>query len=164
MFSQRIKMGLATTLIFFSAVAYAHRFHAGITDISMNPTSGNTEIVHTYMAHDIEALLVNLYQRQFDLSDVDDQVLIRKYIEKNFQVFDHKQTALPLKWVGMKVDVNSVIVFQEIEKMTVSSGTQIRQAVLSDFLAEQVNTININTKSGIQTLSFTRSNREQAIP
>ena len=51
-----------------SMAAGAHNFHMGIADISYNPASGSTEVVHTYTGHDVETLLTNLYQRRFDLA------------------------------------------------------------------------------------------------
>jgi uncharacterized protein (DUF2267 family) len=53
--------------------AQAHRFHMGITDISYNERTGSTEIVHTYMAHDLEALLTESVRRQFDLASRTDE-------------------------------------------------------------------------------------------
>ncbi len=154
---------LVSTSLGLSPLAHAHRFHAGITDISMNPNTGSTEIVHTFMAHDVEALLENLYQRQFDLSDPEDILVFRKYFEKQFAMND-AAGVLPLKWVGLKVDPNSVIVFQELEQRALPEQVSIRQAVLTDFLLDQVNTLNI-TKNGItQTHTFTRSKREQQLP
>ncbi len=154
---------IVSTSLGLSPLAHAHRFHAGITDISMNPNTGSTEIVHTFMAHDVEALLENLYQRQFDLSDSEDILVFRKYFEKQFSMND-AAGVLPLKWVGLKVDPNSVIVFQELEQRVLPEQVSIRQAVLTDFLLDQVNTLNI-TKNGItQTHTFTRSKREQQLP
>ncbi|MBC3872524.1 hypothetical protein H8K55_02905 [Undibacterium sp. LX15W] len=150
-------------LIAVSALAHAHRFHAGITDISMNPNSGNTEIVHTFMAHDVEAILENLYQRQFDLSDPEDIQVFKKYFEKQFSLSD-QQGVLPLKWVGLKVDPTSVIIFQELEQRALPEQVMIRQAVLTDFLSDQVNTLNINKNGVVQTLMFNRSKRETVFP
>lgn len=168
MILSRIKIGFATALIFMSAAAFAHRFHAGITDISMNPRSGNTEIVHTFMAHDVEALLENLYQRQFDLSDPDDVQVFKKYFEKQFYILNPKQEKLDIKWVGLRVDPNSVFVFQEIEKQALTPDSIIHQAVLTDFLADQVNTVNFNALQAdgknVLTLTFHRAKREQALP
>jgi hypothetical protein len=169
MLVRTIQFGLATALFFISAVAYGHRFHAGITDISMNPTTGNTEIVHTFMAHDVEALLENLYQRQFDLSDAEDVLLFKKYFEKQFSISDQttadqQNSRLKIKWVGAKVDPNYVIVFQEIERQYLPTQITIQQAVLTDFLSDQVNTININLTTGVRSLSFTRHRREQSFP
>ena len=158
---------VASTLVLaslgLSPLAHAHRFHAGITDISMNPNTGNTEIVHTFMAHDVEALLENLYQRQFDLSDPEDIAVFKKYFEKQFAMAD-TGGILPLKWVGLKVDPNSVIVFQELEQRALPAQVSIRQAVLTDFLIDQVNTLNITQNGVTQTHTFTRSKREQQLP
>lgn len=158
---------VASTLVLaslgLSPLAHAHRFHAGITDISMNPNTGNTEIVHTFMAHDVEALLENLYQRQFDLSDPEDIAVFKKYFEKQFAMAD-TAGILPLKWVGLKVDPNSVIVFQELEQRALPAQVSIRQAVLTDFLIDQVNTLNITQNGVTQTHTFTRSKREQQLP
>lgn len=158
-----VKTSLLVVLVAVSALAHAHRFHAGITDISMNPNSGNTEIVHTFMAHDVEAILENLYQRQFDLSDPEDVQVFKKYFEKQFMLSD-QQGVLPLKWVGLKVDPNSVIIFQELEQRALPEQVLIRQAVLTDFLSDQVNTLNINKNGVIQTLTFTRNKRETSFP
>ncbi|WP_230408461.1 DUF6702 family protein [Undibacterium flavidum] len=158
-----VKVSLLGALIAVSALAHAHRFHAGITDISMNPNSGNTEIVHTFMAHDVEAILENLYQRQFDLSDPEDIQVFKKYFEKQFSLSD-QQGVLPLKWVGLKVDPTSVIIFQELEQRALPEQVMIRQAVLTDFLSDQVNTLNINKNGVVQTLMFNRSKRETVFP
>lgn len=157
------KVSLASALICIGALAHAHRFHAGITDISMNPNTGSTEIIHTFMAHDVEALLENLYQRQFDLSDPEDAQVLQRYIEQQF-ILSSKEQRLPLKWVGLKVDPNSVIIFQEIEQQFLPDQIAIRQAVLTDFLVDQVNTVNITKNGSTQSLTFTRSKREHQIP
>ncbi|MBC7454159.1 MAG: hypothetical protein H7335_10715 [Massilia sp.] len=68
----------------------------GITELSFNPNTGSTEIVHTYMAHDIEALLANLYQRQFDLSVPQDEAILRAYIDKQFWVQTIGARRLPI--------------------------------------------------------------------
>lgn len=165
MTAHRIKTALCATLIFFSAAAHGHRFHAGITDISMNSRTGNTEIVHTYMSHDVEALLENLYQRQFDLSDEDDIAIFRRYLDKQFQIKDAQGQNLTLNWVGLKIDPDHVTVFQEIAKTNLPEMATIQQATLTDFLADQINTININRNSTTrpQTLQFNRQQREHAL-
>ncbi len=165
MTAHRIKTALCAALIFFSAAAHGHRFHAGITDISMNPRTGNTEIVHTYMSHDVEALLENLYQRQFDLSDEDDIAIFRRYLDKQFQIKDSQGKNLSLNWVGLKIDPDNVTVFQEIVKTNLPEMATIQQATLTDFLADQINTININRNNTTrpQTLQFSRQQREHTI-
>jgi len=150
---------LAAALFAFSAAAQAHNYHVGLTDISFNPRTGSTEIVHTYTGHDIDALLMNLYQRSFDLGLEQDQAVLRKYIEKQFSI-SLGGRKLPIQWLGMEAKADSIVIYQEIEKTPMPHGALLRDAVLSDFLPTQVNTVN----AGGETLIFTSQKNEQTLP
>ena len=156
-----LKALIAIALLLCNAAAFAHRFHAGITDISFNARTGNTEIVHTYMTHDVEALLANLYGRQFDLNEPEDQDVLRKYVEGRFWILGQDKARLNLRWVGMTADAERVQVFQEIEQTPLWKASAIHDNVLIDFIAEQVNTINLNEGNAVRTLTFGHDNIEQ---
>jgi hypothetical protein len=155
-----LKAAGAAVLACACAAAPAHRFHAGITDISYNEHTGNTEVVHTFMAHDVEALLANIYQRQFDLSDPDDQAALRKYLDQQFWLADKDGRRLPLNWVGVTVDTDSVTIFQEAVKTPMDKVETIHDAVLSDFLPDQVNTVNLSAGGSLRTFGFSSSRTE----
>jgi len=148
-------------LLCVSTAASAHRFHFGMTDISYNERTRSTEIVHTYTAHDIDALLLNLYQRQFDLSDPEDQDVLRQYVERQFWLAGPDAKRMPARWIGMTVDANSVVIYQEIENTPLTRAATIRQGVLIDFLPEQVNTVNLGAGGEVRSLTFTRQALEQ---
>lgn len=152
---------IAAALLCLGGAASAHRFHAGIADISFNARTGSTEIVHTYMAHDIEALLANLYGRQFDLTDPDDQEVLRKYVEPRFQLRGMDNAPLKLRWVGVTIDPSNVTIYQEIEQTPLWKASALRNAVLVDFLPDQVNTVNLNEGNAVRTLTFDRNTTEQ---
>ncbi|QOY96775.1 hypothetical protein IM543_20020 [Massilia sp. UMI-21] len=137
--------------------ADAHRFHMGITEVAYNPRTKSTEIVHTYMAHDIEALLMNTYGRQFDLTDPEDQAVLRQYVEGRFWLKGQDGARLPVRWVGMTADSQSVTIYQELENAPLSKTAAIHQAMLVDFLPEQVNTVNLNDAGKIRSLTFTQA-------
>jgi hypothetical protein len=149
-----VNAACAALLACACAQAPAHRFHAGITDISFNDHTGNTEVVHTYMAHDVEALLANLYQRQFDLSDPDDQAVLRKYVDKQFWLADKDGRRLALNWVGLTVDTDSVTIYQEAPATPVDKVETIHDAMLVDFLPDQVNTVNYTAGGSLRTFGF----------
>lgn len=151
----------AVLLLCLSMAAGAHRFHFGMTDISYNPRTGSTEIVHTYTAHDVEPLLMNLYQRQFDLSDPQDQQVLRKYVEGRFWLAGAGGERLPVKWVGMTIDAQSVVIYQELERTPLARIAAIHQGVLADFIPEQINTVNLSEDGAVRSLTFTRQAPEQ---
>ncbi|MES3020362.1 MAG: DUF6702 family protein [Pseudomonadota bacterium] len=160
----RLSAALAATLLGVALGAQAHRFHAGITDIGHNPATGNTEVVHTYMAHDVEAMLTNLYQRQFDLAEPDDEAVLRAYVEKRFAIEGADGRRLPLKWLGVRVDTERVIIYQEIAKVEPAQLRRIHDEVLIDFLPDQTNTVNIRRGAAGSTLTFGRDRRSQDLP
>jgi hypothetical protein len=151
---------VAAVLAGACALAPAHRFHAGITDISFNEHTGSLEVVHTYMAHDVEALLTNLYQRQFDMSDPDDQALFRKYVEKQFWLADKDKRRLPLNWVGMTADSQNVVIYQEVVKTPAAKVEIIHDEVMTDFLPDQMNTVNLTVAGSVRTFGFSNNHPE----
>lgn len=158
-----VRRFLALLCAFVCVGASAHRFHAGLTDISYNARTGSTEVVHTYMVHDVEALLTELYQRPFDLSDPDDQAVLRKYVDKQFWLADKDGRRLPLAWVGVTVDTDSVVVFQEAVRTPVVTVETIHDAVLSDFLPDQQNTVNLTANGSLRTFGFTGGRAELSV-
>lgn len=158
------KLSLIAIFALGGVAAYAHRFHVGLTDISYNTRTGSTEVVHTYMAHDVEALLTNLYQRQFDLSQPEDQDVLRQYVDRQFWIANGKKDRLPLRWVGMTVDTDNVVIFQEAEQTPLAETRVVHDEVLIDFLPEQVNTVNLRAGDGnTRTVTFSAKAVEQEL-
>ena len=156
-----LRLAVAALLAFAGAAATAHNFHMGIADISYNDRTGNTEIVHTYTAHDLATLLTNLYGRNFDLGQADSEAPLRRYVEQQFYLEGPDGKRLPLHWVGMKADADSVVIFQEIDSKKLSSATRIHNALLIDFVPSQKNTVNLQTDGPVQTLIFDQSSIDQ---
>jgi hypothetical protein len=159
----RVSKALLAAALACCMVAQAHQFHFGITGVTFNPKTGNTEIVHTYMAHDVDALLANLYQRQFDLSQPEDEAVLRKYVEKQFWVEGADKRRLPLRWVGITADAQSVVIYQEIENTPLSKAALIHDAVLVDFMPDQTNTLNFSENGILRTMTFDREKIDQAV-
>jgi hypothetical protein len=129
--------------------------------MSFNARTGSTEIVHTYMLHDVEALLANLYQRQFDLQDPEDEAILRKYVEQRFYLLAPDKSRLQLRWVGVTVDTQSVIIYQEVEDASFDKIGAIHDEVLIDFLPDQVNTVNLAPGGVVRSMTFQRDSVRQ---
>ena len=154
---------LAALLACASGASQAHRFHAGIAEIAFNQQSGSVEVVHTYMAHDIEALIARLGKRQVDLTSADDEALLRKYIDERFYLLDAAGKRLPLKWVGITARVDSIVVYQELENTPMSALATVHNAVLMDVLPRQANTVNVRADGAIRSLAFSTKSPQRRI-
>ena len=109
--------------------------------------------------------MTNTYGRQFDLSDPEDQAVLRKYVEARFWLIGkaggQDKARLPLRWVGVTAGSQSVVIYQELEDAPLSKTAAIHQSVLVDFLPEQVNTVNLNNAGTVRSLTFTKTAVEQ---
>lgn len=163
MIARTVRTLLAAVLACCCMAAQAHQFHFGITDVSFNTRTGSTEIVHTYMAHDIEALLANLYQRRFDLTDPEDEAVLRKYIEKKFWMQAGDKSRLPVRWVGMSAEPERILIYQEIENTPLSKAVLVHNEVLIDFLPDQSNSVNFKEDGNIRTITFDQKKIDQGL-
>ena len=154
---------LATALLSVSAPSLAHRFHIGLAEIGLNAKSGSVEVVHTLMAHDIEALLATLGARQADLTRPEDEALLRQYFDARFYLLGPDKQRLPLKWVGMQAGVDSVTVYQELPGAAMAQVAQVHNELLSDLLPRQSNTVNVRIDGEIQSLEFDARTVERRI-
>ncbi|MES2129325.1 MAG: DUF6702 family protein [Pseudomonadota bacterium] len=156
---------LATgALLAASTLAWAHLYHVGLTEISHNDRSGSVEVVHTLMTHDVEALLSDLYQRPLDLAQPDDEAALRKYVEKQFYVLGRDGARLPLRWVGIDAGADQVVIYRELERTPLSAVARVHDAILSDFIADQKNTVNVKQTGAVHTLSFDAGKTETSVP
>ena len=145
---------LAAALCGAAGGAVAHRFHAGLADIAWNQKTGSVEIVHTYMAHDVDALLAGLARRQIDLTQPEDEALLRKYVQERFYLLGKDKARLPLKWIGISVSVESVVIYQELEGTSLDKIAQVHDEVLMDFLPRQANTVNVTRDGVTSSMTF----------
>ena len=146
-----------------SAVAMAHRFQMGIAEITQNAGSGSVEVVQTYMAHDIDALLALVAKRQVDLGQPGDEAMLRTYIEQHFYLLGPAGERLPLKWVGVQATVDSIIIYQELEKTALAQVARVHNAVLADFLPRQSNTVNVIVDGATRSLFFDAKTTERQL-
>lgn len=158
-----LRIAAAGLLCAASAGALAHRFQMGIAEISHNAGTGSIEVVHTYMGHDIEALVTTLARRQADLGQAADEALVRAYLDERFYLVGQDGKRLPLKWIGMTANVDSVVIYQELEKTPLSQVARIHHAVLTDFLPRQANTVNVLVDGAVRSLFFDASTVERQL-
>jgi hypothetical protein len=141
----------------------AHEFHVGICDISYNPRTKSTEIVHTYPMHDIDAAFWFRHNRQPDLTKPDDEKLLRAYIESAFVIETSSKAKLALQWVGVQQDADTLTIYQELPKTALPTAGFITNTILFDYVPTQVNNVNIRRDGKTKTLQFDRRQRRLAI-
>jgi hypothetical protein len=150
---------LLAVSVFAGGEVAAHRFHASLADVSHNARTGNLEVVINLMAHDVEALLAQGGQANVDLGEAAGEALVRQYMQHRFQLLGKDGKALPLAWVGMKVNADTLVVYQELENSGPDAVARIRNSVLVDLLPNQENSVNFKGA----TYTFDREKVEASV-
>lgn len=158
---KKIVNGLLGTLLFAAFSISAHQQKTAISTVLFNPRTENIEIMHRFRVHDAEHAVKEIWGKDADIIDsTDTQNQFGDYVNQRFNLFDSDELPLPLKLVGVELDGQFFWVYQEttysIKTSRLESMT-IRHDALRELWPEQVNTINVEGKGKLQTLTFTDS-------
>ncbi len=143
-----------TLFLFVSSSALGHAYHFGMTEVGINTSNGSLEVVHSYFVRDF-AMAIN---GGTDIAM--DEGAVQTYINDHFVMFDPELGVLPLQWVGMDVDAESIMLFRELPNVELSSGSLVvKSTVLYEIEDSQTNTVNALSVDGRVT-SYTFNSDE----
>ena len=142
----------------FSAQLQAHQIKAAITTVLFNQRTENIEVMHRFNLHDAEHAVKALFDKHADImDDIDTQQAFADYVAKHFAILDSEGEPLALAKVGFEVEGKHFWVYQETAEPPALEGLKIRHDALRDLWPKQVNTINVEGKGDIKTLTFADS-------
>lgn len=149
---------LMGALLFVVPVVNAHQQKSSISKVLFNPRTNNIEIMHRFRVHDAEHAVKEIFGKNADiLNSSSTQLKFSEYVDQRFTLLDNEKSPLPLKLVGHELDGKFFWVYQETSQPPKLENLSIRHDALRDLWPEQVNTINVEGKGKLQTLTFTDS-------
>tara|TARA_A200000113_G_scaffold104458_2_gene93877 strand:- start:581 stop:1165 length:585 start_codon:yes stop_codon:yes gene_type:complete len=153
-----ITAALLVSVTFYSTAVHAHQIKAAITTVLFNPRTENIEVMHRFNLHDAEHAVKALFDKHADIMDDEDtQQQFADYVAQHFAILNAEGTPLKLADVGFEVEGKHFWVYQETAEPPVLEGIKIRHDALRDLWPKQVNTINVEGKGDIKTLTFADS-------
>lgn len=149
---------LLGTLLFAAFSLSAHQQKTAISTVLFNPRTNNIEIMHRFRVHDAEHAVKEIFGKNADILDSKiTQEQFGAYVNQRFNLFDSEEQPLALKMVGVELEGQFFWVYQETKQPAKLENMTIRHDALRDLWPEQVNTINVEGKGKIQTLTFADS-------
>jgi hypothetical protein len=136
--------------------AHAHQQKMSITTVLFNPRTNNLEVMHRFDLHDAEHAVKEIFNGDADImKSKQTQADFAKYVSERFAIYNMNKAELPLLSVGTELEGKYFWVYQETPAPTELTGLYIQHNALRDIWHQQTNTINIEGKGNIQTLTFT---------
>ncbi|MFN8059076.1 MAG: DUF6702 family protein [Vicinamibacterales bacterium] len=142
----------------------AHAFHASYTLVERNAQTSGLELTLRIFADDLETALSAASGRRVKVDETPDvDALILSYVRAAFEMRRPDGTAAALTWVGKEVRVDTVWIYVEAAGPPALEGCRVRNRVLFEQFADQVNLV--QTKDGAirHTLTFRKGDDFQTI-
>jgi len=134
---------------------FAHEMNAGLTKVLFNPRSGNIEIMHRFYVHDAEHAVKQLFDKSADLLNSEQtQQTFSQYVSEHFALATLSGGQINLSLLGGQLDGRFFWVYQEAPIPNGLTGLRVRHSSLLALWPSQVNTVNIEGRGEIQSLSF----------
>ena len=148
---------LMSGLLFVAPYSRAHQQKSAISTVSFNPNTHNIEIMHRFRIHDAEHAVKHIFGKDADIiGSTKTQKQFNDYVNKHFSMFTDGN-ALKLTSVGYESDGQFFWIYQETPEPAALENLSIQHNALRDIWESQVNTINIEGKGQLQTMTFSDS-------
>ena len=142
-------------LLLVASSAFSHQQKTAISTVLFNPRTGNIEVMHRFNLHDAEHAVRHIFGKNADIIDsAKTQQQFSDYVSERFTMAREDGQPIALKTAGFEVDGNFFWVYQETKQPAKLDNLVISHNALRDLWPSQINTINVEGKGDIKTLTF----------
>lgn len=131
--------------------AAAHRLHAGVTEIAVNPRTGEMEVMHRVYAHDLMEAIGEPADAVGVLATADGQAMVGGYAAARFRMAGPDGTLLALDYVGAEIDGEFAWIYFAATPPADTSGFVVDNDLLADTFDDQVMMTNLRFDSQVRT-------------
>jgi len=159
-------VSLSLLVVALAPGASAHRYHTSVTRLEYNAEEHLAEITVQTFADDIEAALSRR-------SGAAGNVRLDSSKKTNALVLDYLRTVFELKtgdaevelqWIGMELKGYTVWIYLQAKAPEGLSKASLRNKLLFDLFADQVNIVNVLNDGKRASLVFKRGDAAKEIP
>ncbi len=143
--------GLATSVA-------AHTYFFGVSDLRLNSKTEQIEVIHQFTAHDIENAIAQIKQTSFSPEHVNYEVFIQEYFENHFAL-QRDQQRIKLNWLGFEIKTGKLFAYQESDRQSYLEQLVVKNTILVDTYAKQVNTVNFQLNDSNGSLTFDKTKK-----
>ncbi len=132
----------------------AHELKTALSTVLFSKRTGNIEVVHRFNIHDAEHAVREVFGRNADIiGSMETQDTFADYVVNRFSLLEEDGTPVPLEYLGFEVEGKFFWVYQETSSFEADTLIMSHNA-LREIWPDQINTVNIEGRGDIQTLTF----------
>ena len=148
----RILIAALAGLLIAAAPSFAHRVHAGVTEIAVNPRTSEMEILHRLYAHDLMEALDRLEEEASDFVATDEGLeAVGDYAGAHFRVADGEGRVMAIDYVGAEIDGEFIWIYFSAPEPASQDAFIVDNALLAETFDDQVMMTNFRFHSQVRT-------------
>lgn len=153
-----LRLILCLLLVGLSSNSFAHKYFVSLTELSINPVNQQLEVIHTITEHDLENEIANKLHINFSSAHDQYQEIIYQYLAQHFEI-KYKNKRVHLKNIGIERVKGKIIIYQENKNQFFLDGLLVKNDLLVDTYAKQINTVNYQDAAINGSLIFDKNHR-----
>jgi hypothetical protein len=139
-------------LLVLAAPASAHRVHAGVTEIAVNPRTGEMEIVHRVFAHDLMTALDRSELEAYSFLATEAGLeRVGAYARERFRMANDDGDLVDLDYVGAEIDGEFAWIYFVAPAPDTPDAVIVDNDILADTFDDQVMMTNLHFNSVVRT-------------
>lgn len=141
--------------------AQAHDAPYVLTSLEWNARTSSLEVIHRLHMHQaLDAAAIDEHGSNIAVK-YSSLAAVALYVEERFRVVDAESAPIQFLFVGAEVQGDYIFVYQEAILDDAPYNLRVRNDILTDQYANQVNQVNVMFMGKSRTLIFDKSNRGQ---
>lgn len=139
-----------------------HAYHASITELRYNAAKQQLELATKVFTDDFEKGLSEGRPAHVDLQTAGPAgaIIAAEYLRRTLVLKTPTGAPLPLQFLGMQPEKDSYWLYSKVAVAGKATGVQVRDAVLLDAFADQMNIVNLEA-NGKKVSALLRQGHEQ---
>ena len=151
------------TLVLATAT-FAHQQKEAITRVLFNPRTGNIEVMHRFLLHDVEHASEALFGEPADLlRKPEDRNRFEDYVHRHFTLADQDGASISLTPVGNEIEGRFLWVYAEAAIPEALTALTISHGALHDVWSEQTNLVNVERANEVRSAIFKGGSAEMVV-
>ena len=164
----RLLAPLATALLLLplaGARPARHAYHSTITELRYNPTKKQLELSVKVFTDDFEKALSQGQPKTMSLTEPGPRplVLADAYFQRTLQISTLAGARLPMQVLGMQAESDGYWFYCKVPLPGPVAGIRLRQAVLLNAFADEMNIVNVEANGQKQSALFRAGHEEEAV-
>ena len=164
----RLLAPLAAALLLFplaGARPALHAYHSTLTELRYNSTKKQLELAVKVFADDFEKAISRGQAKAVTLTEPGPRplVLADAYFQRTLQISTVAGARLPMQVLGMQAENDGYWFYCKVPLPGPVAGVKLRQAVLLDAFADEMNIVNVEANGKKQSALFRAGHEEEVV-